>query len=149
MAPEPSALSERPWEVVAVLVWTGSYWVVGTSWSFVYSGSVTGQNVAYALLWTAILALWMWRIWQGGSMAVHYMARLLMAFAVFAPGGVALAILTAVTGSELRKSFEDWPTLQLVLLTIPMIVFGAVSFVMSRLLRRPAVTEWTRSRAAG
>ncbi|WP_141578658.1 hypothetical protein [Actinomadura sp. WMMA1423] len=128
-----------------MLVWVGLYWAVVTVFSLVGAGTVTGEAAGYAAFWTAVVALWMWRVWCGGRMAVHYLRQVLLAFGVLVPGGVLLAVLVVATGFELGG---DWPTLRLVLLTLPMIAFGAVSFVLSRLLRRPAVIEWTRAMGA-
>jgi hypothetical protein len=148
MPPESAAVPVRPWEVVAVLIWVGLYWAVATAFSFAYSGPIAGEEIAYAVVWTAALGLWMWRVWNGRPMAVRYMRQLLMAFGILAPGGVALIILFTLTGFKLEAVFESWSTPQLVLLTLPMIAVGVVSFMLSRLLRRPVVREWTRAGAA-
>ncbi|WP_285701521.1 hypothetical protein [Actinomadura sp. NBRC 104412] len=132
--------------MIATLIWVGLYWAVATTFGFVYSGAITGEDVSYAVVWTAALGLWMWRVWHGGPVAVRYMRQVLRAFGVLAPGGVALIIVFALTGFGLDDVFDNWPTSQLILLTLPMIAVGVVSFMLSRLLNRPVVTEWTMAR---
>ncbi|WP_285696536.1 hypothetical protein [Actinomadura sp. NBRC 104412] len=134
--------------MVAVLIWVGLSWAAVTTFGFVYSDPITGEDIFYTLGLTVILGLWMWRVWDGGPMAVHYMRQLLLAFGVFAPGGVALLVVFTLSGFEMRGVLEDWPTAKLAVRTLPVIAFGVVSFTLSRMLRRPIVRAWISARAA-
>ena len=166
MTSESSAVPPRPWEVVAVLFWVGLSWVAVIMFNFVPPDAITGKDMSYMLISTVILGLWMWRVWHGGPMAVGYMQKLLSGLGVFAPGGVLLLVAFLQNGfemrgiledwpaspysrSESREVFEDWPALQfrLAVRTLPLIVYGVVSFTLSRMLGRPIVRAWISARA--
>ncbi|MBA9006192.1 hypothetical protein [Thermomonospora cellulosilytica] len=126
----------RPWQVPAALTIIGLFWVGSMTVGMpdMIGDEDFGTQLAYMIGWTAVLALWMWRIWAGGPMAIRQMVTLATGFGALIMVGSVL--VTVGLPDEYRDPLD---------VVVPVLVGGAL-LAAALLLRRPAVAEWARGR---
>ncbi|QFG21166.1 hypothetical protein [Actinomadura sp. WMMB 499] len=145
--PEIPPARSRPRAVVASVGLLSLYWAAALA-AAIGAGAVAADGrhavfgTAMTAFWTAVVALWLRRVWTGGPVAVGITARLATVMGVLFLGGTALLGLIAFEVLRQDGLIGFW-------VVLPGLLGGAAMLAAGRLLLRDDVLEWVAERGAG